>query len=473
MIADYIKARRWFRAKARGLASATIDETFPLRLDDEDVALAVVKCTYADGGADRYVLPFAVATGAEAERLRKEEPHLVIGDVTSELLTTLDLQSEPSAIFYDALGSERLLGALLNTFRDGGTKIASLHIRPFPGFDEAARAKDANVTPRPTKTEQTNTSIVYGNTFILKIVRQLDDGTSAELEMGAFLTQHGHASSPQVVGAIEIERPGKEPATVGVLHRFVANEGDAWTFTLKELEGSASANAYEAHATLLGQRVGEMHAVLASGGEPAFVVERLDKKQRRLLGDAVNAQAKSLASWLREGDEAKIAKTVNAFVELNEDPPRMRVHGDLHLGQILKTADDFIIIDFEGEPSRSLAERKGKRAPLADVAGMLRSFDYAAASAQRAPSSAKQASTTETARAWYVNVYSAFLAAYSSAIHDCAALRMSKETFVRSLDFYLLEKCLYELAYEANNRPDWIAIPQSGIRNLLDGASRT
>jgi maltose alpha-D-glucosyltransferase/alpha-amylase len=492
VIASYVKERRWFRAKARGLTEATIAERYPLRLDGEEVTFAVVDCRYEDGGSDRYILPIAIAAGDEAERIRSDEAHLVIGAVTPEVLAELGRAEDGTpagALLYDALGSGRLLAAMLDAF-DHGVALpgarGTLVFRPLPGFAEAKAGPKADVTPRPTKTEQTNTSIVYGNTFILKIVRQLDDGTSAELEMGAFLTEHGYASAPAVVGAVEIERTGREPSTVGILHRFVPNEGDAWTFTLAHLATTRLPASYTAIATVLGKRVGEMHVVLAGGAEPAFAVERLAKSARIVLGDAVKAEARALTRWLHAGDEEKIAAAVERFVEQGEDPPRMRVHGDLHLGQILSTIQvlppfaslttldqDFIIIDFEGEPSRPLAERKAKRAPFADVAGMLRSFDYAAAACRLSAEPSTDVFSTDEAREWYRHVASTFLEAYRNATASCAALRTKDETFARSLDFYLLEKCLYELRYEANNRPDWIAIPQSGIRDLLDGDVRT
>jgi trehalose synthase-fused probable maltokinase len=453
VITSYVKARRWFRAKARGLVSATIDETFALHLDGETVDFDVIACAYEDGATDRYVLPIATATGAEAERLKREQAHLVIGEVAGR------------GTLYDALGSERLLAALLGQFASGSerrveSQRGALVFRAARGHDAGA----SNVAPRPTKTEQTNTSIVFGDAFILKVVRKLDEGVSAELEMGEFLMRHGYASSPHVVGAIEIERSGAEPSTVGILHRFVPNQGDAWTSTLKELEGSPSPERYLPRAALLGKRVGEMHVVLAAGTEANFVPERIDRDVRANLVAMVRNEARSVGKWLREGDEARIASRLDAFVELGEDPVAMRIHGDLHLGQILSTGDDYMLIDFEGEPARSLAERKAKRSPLADVAGMLRSFDYAAATALRAKSAAQ-------ARAWYRAVASAFLEAYRSATCSCAALAISDTLFHESLDFYLLEKCVYEIAYEANNRPDWIAIPRDGLGDLLDAES--
>jgi trehalose synthase-fused probable maltokinase len=485
MIRTYLKERRWFRAKSRGLVSAAIEETFPLLLDAaspsaEEVTLCIVLCTYEDGGSDRYVMAMATASGAEAARIKTEQPHLVVGEASPALLHAMGRsEAVPASIVYDALGSERLLAPLLRLFDNGGTRVEgrggaaaeTVVFRPFPGFAASAAG---SVTPRPTKGEQTNTSIVFGDSFILKVVRKLDEGASAELEMGEFLTQHGYSSSPQVVGAIELERAGggKSASTVGILHRFVANQGDAWTFTLKELDASRSPERYLPHAALLGRRLGELHVVLAAGAEPEFALERLGKSARAKLAATVMAESRALGQWLREGDASRIEARVAAFVDLAEDPVAMRVHGDLHLGQILWTGDDFVLIDFEGEPARTLEERKAKRSPLADVAGMLRSFDYAAAIARGAASTpAAAAWSPEAARAWWRAVASEFLKAYRTAIGSCAALRMDDESFRKALDLHLLEKTFYELAYEANNRPDWIAVPRDGLRDLLDSTS--
>jgi predicted trehalose synthase len=455
-ITSYVKERRWFRAKARGLVSATIEEAFPLRLDDVDVAFSIIVCRYEDGGSERYVLPIATASGEEAARIRRERPFAVIGPSPRDA----------AAIQYDAVGSDRLLAALLDRFRGGGTTVPSretahrLVFRALPAFETS---RYGSVAPRPTTTEQTNTSIVYGDGFVLKIIRRLDEGSSAELEVGEFLTRHGYAGAPLVVGAIEIERAGagSQPATVGVLHRFVANESDAWTATLKTLERSASPADYAPKAALLGERVGAMHAVLAEGTEPSFAPEPIGKDARRRLADAVAREARTLERFLGDGDLGRIATRLEAFVEQNEDPIAMRIHGDLHLGQILATPDDdFVLIDFEGEPARSLAERKAKRSPLADVAGMLRSFHYAAATVLRPKD-------REASHAWYRGVTAPFLDAYRNATHGRAHSAMSADTWTKTLDFCLFEKCIYEIAYESNNRPDWIAIPKEGIADLL------
>jgi trehalose synthase-fused probable maltokinase len=412
-LASYVKERRWFRGKARIVRDVRIDETFPLDLAGAPVALSIARVTYGDdGGSERYVL----------------------------------VGTDDGSTHHDALTDPRLLAALLEKFRGGGTRITTdrgtLVFRPLPAFD---RVEASSTAPAPSEKEQTNTSIPFGDAYILKIVRKLDEGRSAELEMGEFLTRQGYASTPPVLGAIEIERPGtKEASSIGIIHRFVPNRGDAWSFTLEILEKSTSPDAYAAHAALLGKRVAEMHAVLAKGTGAPFVPEHLDRDKRDKLAAALRDAVRRVQKHLREGDEARIEAKLAEFVALEEDPIATRVHGDLHLGQILATpppTDDFILIDFEGEPARPIDERKAKRSPMADVAGMLRSFDYAAATA-KAP------------RAWYRGAADAFLRGYGEVPRDV-------------LSFYLLEKCIYEIAYEANNRPDWIGIPLEGLKELV------
>lgn len=412
-LAEYIKERRWFRGKARAIEDAVVEETYPLDLAGAPVALSIVHVTYADGPDERYVL-----------------------------VATSDGKTQQ-----DALKDARMLSALLEKFKGGGTRIDSakgtLVFRPLPGFD-GALAKATSLTPQPSAKEQTNTSIPFGDALILKIIRVLDEGRSAELDMGEFLTRNGYTSAPPVLGAIEIEREkGAPAATVGVAHRFSPNRGEAWAFTLDVLAKSKDPAAFRPHAELLGKRVGEMHAVLARATDPGFAPTTIDRDRRRALAEGVRTGVAAVERHLREGDLEKIDARLTAFIEREGDPPATRIHGDLHLGQILVAADrdDFVIIDFEGEPARTLEERKSKRSPMADVAGMLRSFDYAAA-------------TAKADRAWVKATSDAFLGAYGEVPRDV-------------LEFYLLEKCVYEINYEANNRPDWIAIPVGGLAELL------
>lgn len=407
----WLANRRWFRGKSRGLTDAAVEDTFDLDLAGEHVELVVIRCVYQDGGEERYV---TLARGGAIEN--------------------------------DALADPRLLSALMQKMC--GARIAGAHgtllFRPLPGFDdgEAARA-----TPHPSTKEQTNTSIPFGEAYVLKIVRKLDEGRSAELEMGEYLTRHDYRSAPEVVGAIEIAHAGEQPSTVGIVHRYVPNQGDAWATTLEAIARDPRSESYAETARLLGRRVAEMHAVLAAGDEPGFAPVIIGRAARELLAMDVRSRAAALAKHLRPGDRERIDVRLSRFVEVEPPPLATRIHGDLHLGQILSTKGDFVIIDFEGEPARTLHERKAKRSPLADVAGMMRSFDYAAA-------------TANVERSWARETSEAFLAGYGFG--DRGASR-------EVLDFYVLEKCIYEIGYEANHRPDWIRIPLGGLFDLLGG----
>ncbi|HEY5146564.1 MAG TPA: hypothetical protein VII82_07340, partial [Polyangiaceae bacterium] len=284
----------------------------------------------------------------------------------------------------------------------------------------------------------------------------------------------------RLLAAIELVRSGGEPGTVGVAHAFVPNEGDAWTFALATIAGSGSS----AFVGPLARRVAEMHAALASpSADRRFAPEPIERAEREALGKAVEvaiarawalvderaarlpADAVERLQALR-GRTKAYAECVARFVESAEPPIKTRVHGDLHLGQVLVSSGDFVLIDFEGEPARPLAARKAKRSPLVDVAGMLRSLHYASVAAWR--TAAGDARTR--AEAWHVAARREFLRAYD----DAAAVRtvLPRDAAARDalLRFYLLEKCVYELHYELNNRPDWVTIPVLGFESILEGS---
>lgn len=414
---EWLPKRRWFRAKSRTVSRVRIEDMVPLG----GVSLFFVAVEH-DGGSDDYVV--ALGRGVELE----------------------DVLGEPSvaASLLDLFGTEPRRG-ITTTVRFDAT----------PSF----RDRRGSITPRPVTTEQTNSSIIYGDTFVLKILRQLDEGLSPDVEMGEFLTVAGYEHAPALAGTIVVERAGRQPATLGVLHRFTANQGDAWSFTLDELRGhlkARSSEPYVALAELLGRRVGQMHTALASRADiPAFAPEPISRERRRAMVGAVeHSLDRALAAAARTRGQVAVPgvhERLQRFVDLPSDPIATRVHGDLHLGQVLFTGDDFVLIDFEGEPARPLAHRKAKRPPLVDVAGMLRSFHYAAMTGAR-----ELPHETERANTWYRDVRAAFLRGWKGAATE-------PEHAETILDYCLLEKCIYEVNYEADNRPDWLDIPLSGL----------
>lgn len=426
---DWLPQRRWFRAKSRTVSRVRVDDVVSLG----DVALLFVVALH-DGGSDDYVVALRGAAGE-------------VRDVLGE--------SDVATVLLDAFGGEPHRGAKTIVRFDA-----------MPGFAERRADTKATFDPAAVTTEQTNSSIVFGDSFVLKIVRQLDEGLSPDREMGELLTMAGFAHAPALVGTIVVEREGRQASTLGVLHRFTPNRGDAWSFTMSELQRfleGASAEGYTRLAERLGQRVGQMHAALASRTDiPAFAPEPISRERRAAMVMAVeHALARALDAAARTRGPVAVPGVrdrLRLFAELPSDPVATRVHGDLHLGQVLVTGSaepggevDFAFIDFEGEPTRPLAHRRAKRPPLVDVAGVIRSFHYAAMTgARRCPEAA------ERAVAWYREARAAFLAGWRSTSRE-------PEHADAILDYCLLEKCIHEVSYEADNRPDWLDIPLAGL----------
>jgi maltose alpha-D-glucosyltransferase / alpha-amylase len=396
-----------------------------------------------------------------------------------------------------------------------------------------ARASDAfathgssQLTSRVGSAEQSNSSILYGNQLILKLFRRLHVGENPDVEVGRFLTEVAHF--PRIapfLGEIALASPGGEKITTAMLQGLVANQGDGWKWFLDELSGYFEAVAgFDAPAeipaasfssrrepppqaleyagrsldaaALLGQRTAEMHLALATPtGDAAFAAEpftaddlardahRIDEQITSTL-EALKTKLSALKDLTADQAALLLSRRIDLFARANSicdlaaAGRRIRIHGDYHLGQTLRTADpstgrgDFVLLDFEGEPARPLVERRQKQSPLKDVAGMLRSFSYAAYTGldRRIAESPGDGSKTERLAQWAVfwqnSASSAFLRAYRAAVAAHPALLPSEEQSQTLLRAYLLEKALYELLYELNNRPAWLRIPLSGILNL-------
>jgi len=354
----------------------------------------------------------------------------------------------------------------------------------------------------------------------------MEEGTSPELEVGRFLTEKmSFPNAPPVAGALEYRhRSIPEPVTLGILHGYVRNEGDAWRYTLDELgfffdrvlahpevasppllKGSLldivemsippvaeeTIGPYLTSAQLLAQRTAELHLVLASASVDArFLPEPFSLAYQRSLFHSMRSFANLVLRLLQQrlpglpDNTAPIAKAIidkeaaitQRFQELIKQKitgMRIRCHGDYHLGQVLYTGDDFFIIDFEGEPARYLTERRIKRSPLRDVAGMIRSFHYAAYAALRSratkvPREEDLPILEEWSKVWYLWVSVTFLKAYLEIVSDLPILPESKEGKKALLDAYIMEKALYEIDYELNNRPDWVHLPLQGVLHILE-----
>jgi trehalose synthase-fused probable maltokinase len=364
---------------------------------------------------------------------------------------------------------------------------------------------------------------------VLKVFRHVEAGVNPDFEIGEFLSvRAGFRHVPPAAGAIEYRHAGSPAATIGILQGFVPNRGDAWQQTLAALAGfydrlsggklvppreprehgllsgarsplparaADLLGEYRASAALLGRRTAELHLALASDpSDPDFAPEPFSLAHQREVSEAmIHLARESLAMLARRAGDLPItlrerARTALAgesellarFRRLAERPLtglRTRIHGDLHLGQVLATEDDFVFIDFEGEPARTLAERRAKHSPVRDVAGMLRSFHYAAFAALFARAGDAGAASpvfpalAPFANAWYRWASAEFLRAYLETAGGAAFLPANPDELDFFLDLWLLDKAIYELKYELNHRLTWVAIPLEGLCGLLEGAA--
>jgi maltose alpha-D-glucosyltransferase/alpha-amylase len=363
--------------------------------------------------------------------------------------------------------------------------------------------------------EQSNTSVIYGSRLILKFFRRIEEGENPDLEIGRFLTDKARFPHvPKIAGFVEYESRGTK-ATQAILREFVPNQGDAWRYAVKTLtsfyeqvdessepEFSTSGDAPEFASEpmarlleeigLLGKRTAELHLALSSEkDDPAFAPEpftiefqnglkmsfaELTMRTMRLLYRRIGSVPVEFQDKATEiaGREQEILGIFDTELRAPIGAMRARVHGDYHLGQVLCTGSDFVIIDFEGEPARPLSERRGKQPPLQDVAGMLRSFQYAAFAPVLAPSAAGSISPsrfrcgiTRWAEAWSRTAANRFLSQYYETSGAASYLPPDSHERAKLLQIYVLGKAIYELSYELNNRPSWVGIPLEGISALL------
>jgi maltose alpha-D-glucosyltransferase / alpha-amylase len=523
----FLRRSRWFAGKARTIRSATLFEALPVPFGDREGFVAVAEVVYMDGESEAYVLPLAVSLGGRAREIRATLAHFALAD----LQVGARAAATPGVV-HDALVEEAFLLALLDLFRSGHRLRGSageVHTVLIHPFDSRLGGERGGRTARLIKGEQSNSCMVFGEKVILKLFRRLEEGLSIDLEMGRFLTERcSFPHAPRLVGWLGYERKSGEQTALAVLQDFVPNRGDAWKFTLEELgryyerslaesrgdAGSSSGavpprpaslfdgepppaarrrvGAYLEAARLLGVRVAELHLALGSDAtDPAFAPEpttardqasmvqslrSLMKRVFRLLSQNLRHLPASIQPGAKAllGEKRLVAAQFDAFRERPMPVPRIRCHGDLHLGQMLYTGDNFVFIDFEGEPARPLAERRRKRAGLLDVAGMIRSFHYAAAIAlserleRGGPVTPRSRAVLEgAARLWQTSTSATFLVGYVQKMGDSPLIPHDRRDLRVLLSAFLLEKAIYELGYELQSRPAWVWIPLQGIRQIL------
>jgi trehalose synthase-fused probable maltokinase len=371
-----------------------------------------------------------------------------------------------SYVLAEGLDDPAVLRRLLDRFR-GDTvpteRGGSLHFTPTHLFNTIARERTEPIAPM--RGEQSNTSIRFGDALILKLFRRVQFGRNPDVEVGWFLTEHSQfRGTPPVAGSLEYHSPQGETASLALLQRFEPNRGDAWTTTLGRLlamlDGADMTESIDAIARL-GQTTAELHLALVSGSGD-FSAEKITPEDitvwKAAIHDEVGQVVDALTRRHIQVDAAGLLQRAAGIAALR-GALKTRHHGDYHLGQVLERDDgSFVIIDFEGEPSKPLAQRREKRSPLRDVAGMLRSFDYAQNAALRMSGSPDVA----RAQAWYSAARRAFLDTYLQAVRSERPdlLPPEVEAALAALE---LEKAAYEVLYELNNRPDWLPIPLAAL----------
>ncbi|MBV8379107.1 MAG: maltose alpha-D-glucosyltransferase [Verrucomicrobia bacterium] len=504
----YIKNTRWFRSKTRAILNIGVLDL--VNLPGQQLGqLLIVAFNYAEGPRELYALPVRVVSGDEARNTEVEYPATVIARIGQE-----------GDLLVDAISTQAFQGALLDLICEGhilAGRAGKLICTKSTYLAETLKDGPPQQS-RFLKVEQSNSSVIYENKIYLKLFRKLEEGVNPDLELTKQLTEKcGFKNVPTYLGDIQYVAAGQEPASLVMIQSFTPNEENGWSQTLSavsryfervlgdpQLPPAPSIGLWEeipepflgliegVHletVRLLGERTAEMHLALGQDTEsPNFAPEPFSLQHQRSVFQSIRSETKQTFALLTrtvgslEEHSRSLAERVlqqaNALGAFHDyllrapiDTKKIRIHGDYHLGQILFTGKDFVILDFEGEPGRPIGERRLKRSALIDVAGMLRSFNYAAHHGlleSRTIRPVDQPTLETYADLWSTRASQVFLAAYLNTAANASFIPRDREDLRRLLRSFLIVKALYELRYELNNRPKWVAIPLRGILGLVD-----
>ncbi len=514
LLLPFLQRQRWFGAKARPARGARFADWGIMRRGPQPLFLTVVEVEFADGGRDQYFLPLTICAHADVKGLEERAPHSVLANITGAR----------KGILFDAWLDDRFARALLEaleTEEQTVTKRGSIRASRTGSFERLRGPHDHVRRIGRTSAEQSNTSIIYGARLILKLFRRLQPGINPDYEIGRQLTEKaGFSRVPAVAGAFEYARLTEEPSTLAMMQQLVPSQGDGWTHATNEVQrfyedvdGSPPptepAGVYYtdlmdcpapaavqavmspslAGAETLGRRTAEMHVALASdSGNLAFAPEPFTQDDLTALARDAAAEAQKALQVLDADldhlpeDVAPSARRLlqsrDTLLERIRSAPalefsasKIRVHGDYHLGQVLWVEGDYFLLDFEGEPARSIEQRRLKQSPLKDVAGMMRSFGYAAYAGLFGHVASRPSELERLepwARIWQTWTTAAFLRGYFTTAAGALFIPAATSQRDALLQLFVLDKALYELNYELNNRPDWVRIPLRGIFELLE-----
>ncbi len=520
ILPGYFMNMRWFGSKARIMESMKVIDLSAIKLENGEACLMLVEVIYKSGLPDIYQLPVTFSSHLAMHKIKDNCPQAVIAD--------MELGDE-KGILYDALFCTEYQLTLFRNMAAHRRIILPDSAIVFTGNKalKAHRSENEKIKARILSAEQSNTSLTFDNKFFLKIYRKVDRAVNPDLEITHFLTEDaGFAHIPAYVGAIEWKYETGASIVLGMMQEMVENHGDAWTYMTDRLQlfnekvlsadkeavklppapnapvttaisydmvpepmKSLIEGAVAEQIKLLGVRTGEMHIALASGTHVTdFAPEVFSLHYQRSLFSSFQSLVRSTFQNLarnikklkngtkREAEEVLALKDeiLNYFKNIYAkkiDTVKIRIHGDYHLGQVLFTGKDFVILDFEGEPARSYSERRLKRSPLRDVAGMIRSFHYAAYGDLLVNGHLRKEDVhrlTPFAEQWYQYITGFFMRAYLQTVKGSNFVPADEADLETLLRIYLLEKAIYELNYELNNRPDKIIIPLKGIKSLIN-----
>jgi len=522
ILPTFLTQRRWFGGKNRLIRDVKIQEVVPIPVGESTVYLTGLEVHYRESDPEVYIVPLTVAQGDEADNVLESLPHAIVAKLTGA----------EHAVLYDAMWDPAFCSTLLAAMGRGESFTGNTGKLFAVGFSTLGEElKDTLLEPTLSKNEQSNTSIVFGDRYIMKVFRRVEDGVNPDLEIGRFLTEKQQFQhSPSLVGCLEYRRRQGEPLTLAMLQRFVPNQGTGWSYTLDALgqyieqvltaEGpveppsdnvgsisdlsvqetplsvAQTIGPYIESVRLLGHRTAEMHLALSRDlVDPAFNPEPFSPIYQRSIYQSMRSEASRVlqtltkqAKKLPEEPRGLAQNVLNAQAEIlgrfqavtgtKMSGQRFRLHGDYHLGQVLYTGKDFVIIDFEGEPLRTLTDRRIKRSVLRDVAGMVRSFHYAAYTAllgrSATQSGGQSAVRTEDfdrleswCGYWYRWVAATFLRSYRETAGKAPFLPDNDADFKILVEAFILSKAVYELGYELGHRPDWVSVPLMGILDIL------
>jgi len=487
----YLPKRRWFAAKGERLISASIAYAVPLLDAAEPVLFAEVVAQLA-GRTESYALPLGIAWEDE-----------ISGALSQQLALARVRRGRRVGYLTDAFAIDGLTRGLMSGLRDE-RRIAlpngEIQFRPSSRLATLELADDADI--RRLSAEQSNSSLVIGDSVVLKIVRRVAAGVHPEGEMTRYLTEKGFGNTAPLYGEVVRVDIDGTPNTIALVQGFVRNQGDGWGWTLEFLartveelavtggdeasKGEIFAN-YGSFAAAIGRRLGELHAALSAPSEdPAFAPYEATEADLKNWGEGAVEMIASAFALLRDfkewsddataelaasllSQEAALMRAVRRLALSGQGALATRVHGDFHLGQVLFVKSDAYIIDFEGEPARPMEQRRAKTCPLKDVAGLLRSFDYAAAAA--APGRVAASPQTGERRAALLESFrelasATFLKAYREVLEQAAPRWVPKRAEDDLLELSLIEKAAYEIRYEAANRPTWLGIPLRDLSRI-------